>query len=361
MCPVNATLGVEQPRVSILITAWGCASFIGQAIQSALAQTYRNLDVIVSVDADDPDTLASAKTAAAGRATILESRERLGQYANKNKALSAASGELVKFLDGDDVLQPNAVKTLVEAWHKLDRPDIVFGNFNVIDADGSVVGRPGDWGFEGRCRGTSILEALLRDELPGSRFGNVSPHLFQRSALEQIGGFPNDNAGPGDLETLIRLMLAGDVAFVEAQVAQYRVHPSSMSGLTFGKRECEDYARMVERLEDRIRNSVLPRELRTLEFNRRWRVWAGGHVIMACLQRRVRGGDRVFDDLRKLYAERGLEREFRTFVASALLRYALRTLRTKTRRFFGKPDTPPLFETAPFRRALRDLPVSVSG
>ncbi len=350
--PLRPSRAPDAPLVSILIPAWGCARYIARSIRSAFGQTYANIEVLVSVDDGDSLTLAEATRAAGTRAKVTKAPRRLGQYGNKNYALSLARGELVKFVDGDDELAPDAVETLVRTWRACRCPDVVFGNFVVIDAEGRPIGRPAEWGFHGRCSGPRLLEAVLRDGLPGNRFGNVTPHLFTRCGLQRIGGFPHDNAGPGDVETIVRLMLSGDVGFVDRTVASYRVHGDSMSNRSFGLRECEDYVRMVERLQPEIEASDLAMDLRSDAFNRQWRVWAGGHVILAALVRLFRDGDPTFLELRRLYAQRGLRREFRAFVVKALPGYFYRTLRTKARRRLGQPDAPPLFHTAEFRSLL---------
>lgn len=343
-----------HPLVSILITAWGCAEFLTDAVESALAQTYPRTEVIVSVDAGDEETAIVARRFRSRGVKVAEALERLGQYGNKNRAEQLANGVLLKFLDGDDVLEAHAVERLVSAWEGSGGPSIVFGNFVAIDEAGLRRSHPGRWGREGRVDGRALLEGVLMDRLPGSRFGNVTPHLIERTALREIGGFPQDNAGPGDQATFIRILLRGDAAFVEDVVARYRVRSGSMTSRTFGVRECEDYVEMVRRLEPLVRAAeMLPDAVRAPEAIRRWSVWAGGHVILASLIRRLRDGDEGFSAIKAMYERKGLREEFRRFVAASFPRYLGRTVRSKCRRAVGLPVNPPLLRGRSFKAVRR--------
>jgi glycosyltransferase involved in cell wall biosynthesis len=343
--PTPETVAAEPPLVSILIPAWGCKAFIAETIRSALVQTYANTEVVVVEDCGSDGTYEEALSQRDPRLRVVRNRHQLGQYGNKNRALELAHGSLIKFLDGDDALVPDAVDILVSAWRSSGPgTGLVFGQFEVIDASGRYVGRPSRWGLEGRRHGLEVLEQVLLPRLPGSRFGNVTPHLFERATLERAGGFPNDNAGPGDLDTFLRILCVSDVAFTERRTAKYRIHATSMSAKTFGVKECGDYARMVQRFEyfcEGLENG--PEFLKDPRFFREWRVWAGGHNIFASLMQKFRQKPNQYDAIRAMYIEQGLEREFKTFVCLRLPGYLWRTAATKIRRIRGMPDAPPLF------------------
>jgi glycosyltransferase involved in cell wall biosynthesis len=332
--------------VSILIPAWGCRPYIREAIDSALTQTHRAIEVVVVEDAGDDGTYEEALGVSDTRLRVVRNERNLGQFGNKNRAISLARSDIVKILDGDDVLEPFCVERLLDAYQEGGSGiGAVFARFSTIDASGKKLGHPRRWGFQGVAKGCEVLGYVTTLEMPGSMFGNVTPHLFCKRSLLDSGGFPSDNAGPGDLETLLRLLVITDVVFIEDTVARYRIHPKSMGHRTFGVRECADYVTMVENLEAFFRLHSLSSAPHLLEarFLRRWRVWAGSHVAFACYLRSLRGLPSPFDEVREMYESRGLGEEFSWLLRTRFLRYLLRSVSSKTRQNLGLPTHADLF------------------
>ncbi len=96
------------PLVSILIPAYNAGPWIGEAIESALAQTWPHTEVIVVDDGSRDDTLAVAKCFASDRVRIL-SHANCGASRTRNRALESARGDYIQWLDADDVLTPEKV------------------------------------------------------------------------------------------------------------------------------------------------------------------------------------------------------------------------------------------------------------
>lgn len=333
------------PLVSLLIPCWGCRRFIDETINSALAQDYESLEVIVVEDHGSDGTYEAALAFNDPRLRVVRNDRNYGQFGNKNRALELAGGEYIKFLDGDDLLEPFAVRILTAA--ALENPDagVIFGQSITIDADGrqrSDVPRP--WGRTGFIRGTELLEHVLRMRLSGSPFGNVTGHLFRRSALKRAGGFPDDNAGPGDLDTFFRLLAVSDAAFIDDVVARYRTHPDQMTGRTFGLREATDFVRMVDRLEAHFRGREgLPPQLSDPAFYREWRIWSSDHVTLASLQRKLRGRPSEFDRIRAMYREHGLEDDFVRHVLRRFPGFLALAVQQKVRMALRRSPMDPLF------------------
>jgi glycosyltransferase involved in cell wall biosynthesis len=276
---------------------------------------------------------------------VYRNERNLGQYGNKNKALEYARSDFIKYLDGDDLLLPDAVTALMRAWDRGGPgTGIVFGRFLSVDVNGRYVSQPRRWGLQGRCHGPSALEIVTRKRLAASMFGNVTSHLFFRPALQMAGGFPNDNSGPGDIETFLKLLCLSDAIFIEDPVALYRTHAGGMTGKTFGVRECGDYLIMVERLKEFFDlQTTAPPHLREHEFYQEWKVWASTHIILASYQRKLRGLPNQFDDIRNLFNKEGMVKKFDSFVRSKFPTFILRTIASKFRKLVGVPIHPPLF------------------
>lgn len=119
--------------VTIIITSYNYAQFLRQTIDSALAQTYPNVEVVVVDDGStdlSPDIIKSY-----GDRVIAVFRTNGGQAAAQNAGFAASSGEIVLFLDSDDFLYPDAIEAVVSAW----RPGIAKAQFylDVVDKSGA--------------------------------------------------------------------------------------------------------------------------------------------------------------------------------------------------------------------------------
>src|SRR3954464_9718855 len=118
-----------MPTVSVIVPAYNVAPYIRAAIDSALAQTFRDLEVIVVNDGstDETASIVDACCAADPRVRLIEQPNR-GLSAARNTALAAARGEFLALLDGDDTWDPGFLEAQLAVFG--DRPDvsIVTGN-----------------------------------------------------------------------------------------------------------------------------------------------------------------------------------------------------------------------------------------
>ena len=93
------------PLVSVCIPTYNRAATACEAVRSALAQTYSDLEVVVD-DASDDETCEPLRALEDPRVVLYRNAQRLGQVGNRNRTIELANGEFVKFLDSDDALEP---------------------------------------------------------------------------------------------------------------------------------------------------------------------------------------------------------------------------------------------------------------
>src|SRR5215210_8953229 len=103
------------PRVSVIVPAYNAAGFLERALNSALAQTMPDLEVIVVDDASKDTTLALAQEVAARdpRVRVLHNEHNRGMYPTYNRAIDEARGEWIAALDADDVWLPERLERLL--------------------------------------------------------------------------------------------------------------------------------------------------------------------------------------------------------------------------------------------------------
>lgn len=177
------------PLVSIIVPCFNGEDYVGDAIASALGQTYAGIEVIVVDDAStdgSPDVIRSA-AALDPRLIPIFLRENAGPAAARNAALTAARGEWVTLLDADDLYRSDRIERLL-ALARLTEADVVVDNQYVRDfPDGD---------------GTTLAFDFLRGSLPvpisqdlffeqASVFGTMNPGylkpMFRRQFLEREG------------------------------------------------------------------------------------------------------------------------------------------------------------------------------
>jgi len=111
-------------RVSVVVPAWNAEAFIARTLESALSQTYHDLEVIV---VDDGSTDGTARIVSSfGPPVSLVTGPRRGVSMARNVGIRAASGEAVAFLDHDDLWEPDKIRRQVEVLRQDPRAGLVF-------------------------------------------------------------------------------------------------------------------------------------------------------------------------------------------------------------------------------------------
>jgi glycosyltransferase involved in cell wall biosynthesis len=229
--------------VSLVIATFNHARLLGDAIDSALAQTLGGVDVIVVDDGSTDDT-PTVLARYAGRIRVLRQPNR-GLAAARNTGLAAARSTYVAFLDADDVMAP---AKLAEQVAVLERaPTIGWTYCDVLIetvATGAIVRASERFGYAARA-----LEGWLFPELIHGNFIPAIAPLVRRTALDAAGGFDERLTALEDWDLWLRLALIAEARYTPAVLVRYRVQPGGMS---------EDRARM-----DRNRFRVLDKLYRT--------------------------------------------------------------------------------------------------
>lgn len=110
----------EKPLVSVLMTAYNREKYIAEAMQSVLASTYQNLELLIVDDGSKDRTLEIVRDIAAKdpRVQLHRNENNLGDYPNRNRAASLANGKYLKYVDSDDYIYPWAIEIMVECMER---------------------------------------------------------------------------------------------------------------------------------------------------------------------------------------------------------------------------------------------------
>lgn len=206
----------QNPTVSIVINNYNYARYLRRAIDSALAQDYPHLEVVVVDDGSTDDSRAVIGGYGARIHAILQ--ENRGQIGAINAGVAASRGDIVFLLDADDALLPDAASTVVSQW----RPGISKVQFrlSLVDADGRPLGSA----FPNYPE--NLTPAKVRRELVQTGLYPTPPtsgNAYARTFLSEIVPLPQTfAAADGPINTAAPI--CGDVVTVNRTLGAYRVH-----------------------------------------------------------------------------------------------------------------------------------------
>lgn len=231
---------LPTPRTaSIVINNYNYAQYVGLAIESALAQTHPS-EVIVVDDGSTDDSRRVIERFGRRIRSIFKSNG--GQGSAMNVGFDEATGDIVLFLDSDDMLDPQAVQTLMARWE----PCTVLAQFPlyIVDEAGQQLGTYPD-------PPSSLSHGDVRSELlQTGTFGvNVTSGLaFRREALKPIMPLPAHFRNAADGYLVRAIAFQGRVQRIESVLGSYRRHGTNdsnvcgPSGLVDGFRKKVGYA-----------------------------------------------------------------------------------------------------------------------
>jgi glycosyltransferase involved in cell wall biosynthesis len=219
-----------NPLVSCIMTAYNYERFIGQAIESALAQDCPadGLELIV-VDDGSRDGTPRAVEPYLDRVRYIR-QENAGVISAANRGLAEARGELIAFLNADDMWPPDAVRRMVEVLRARAAVGLVYGDQELIDADGRTLHASyfEQLGVE-PPRGR-ILGPLMRQNVV------VSGAMMFRASLKDAYYPIPEVASYEDWYVGVRVAAVGEIEYIPAPLLRYRAHGDNEVLLAEGER-----------------------------------------------------------------------------------------------------------------------------
>ena len=210
-----------QTIVSVIIPAYNSAQFIAATIQSALAQTYADFEIIVVDDGSTDATLEVLNSF--GQQIKVFSKPNGGPASARNLAIRNASGKYVAFLDADDLWMPEKLAEQVAFLESNPEVGMTFSEALMFAEVGGEKQIRGKIGFTGE---TSFCHLLLGDHIPNSTV------MMRRECVDEIGWLNESRAlvAVEDYEYWLRLAKAFPIKAIAKPLAYYRVHANNLMG-----------------------------------------------------------------------------------------------------------------------------------
>ncbi|GAB7389188.1 hypothetical protein BSNK01_30260 [Bacillaceae bacterium] len=221
------------PLVSILIPTYNRPHYFELALQSALNQTYENIEIIVCDDStnDDTEKLIQKYIGEYSNLIYIKNQTTLGQFENNLKLFTLANGEYINYLMDGDLFHPQKIEKMINYFFndKHNEITLVTSQRQLIDGNGNDLGTFSMKGlFEGDAiiDGRVLLEYTLR--MLVNYIGELTTVLFRKSDLnEPIGTFGGRRYLCNvDLASWFNLLAKGKVVYIGETLSYCRIHDS---------------------------------------------------------------------------------------------------------------------------------------
>jgi len=216
-----------NPKVSVCIPTYNRKEYLREALDSVLAQTYKDYEIIIVDDGSTDGTEQMIKKE--GYKVRYYWVDHIGQSAVRNKLIELAGGEYITFLDSDDLLLPDAVQKLMDVIDSHGPDVFAYGSYIGVDENGND------------------LHTKQR-KLPS---GNIATELFEfiyvkscgtmcaKKIYEQEGGFDTSIKRCAFYKLLLNLSLKYNFIPVDSPTYKKRRHKDNISDRLFASRKIE--------------------------------------------------------------------------------------------------------------------------
>lgn len=214
----------QSPKVSVCIATYNQGRYLHKTLQSVLAQTMADFEIIVSDDGSTDYTPIVAAQIQDDRLRYVRHEQNVGIAENRNRCLALARGQYIAWLDSDDVYEPTMLAVQSAVLDQHPQVGLVHGAFTVID---SYDRRLADWPLP---FAQDVIEpgATAFQELVLSNYITAPTVLVRRTCHEQVGPYdPTIGRTSTDWEMWLRIALRADLAYTATPLARYRQHTQS--------------------------------------------------------------------------------------------------------------------------------------
>lgn len=202
---------MNLPVCSIIIPTYNHGKYIERSVESALAQTYKNVEIIVVDDGSTDDTPEKVKKF--GNAVKYIRKENTGRGDNRNVAIVASKGKYIQFLDADDYISDNKLELQVQILEHDATIAAVYSDCSCTGPDGKAL--------ENVSYPLKDEENQIQILLKRTLFG-IHAALIKRAVVMEVGMFDTDNLAQEDWDLWLKIALRGyKYKYVPGDLAHY--------------------------------------------------------------------------------------------------------------------------------------------
>jgi len=211
----------SSPTISVVLPVYNGEDYVRFSIESVLAQTFRDFELII-VDDGSTDGTAQVVSAYADNRIRYFKKDNGGVATAVNYGLRMAAGRYISWLSHDDVFLPTKLEMQLAAREASDGPSVIYTDFQFIDSSGAVT-------EERRIGHHSAAETVRNLLVAGSVSYAAYSLLYDKQCLEQVGLYDESQRLTQDADMLIRLARRFPLVQVPETLIQIRRHSAQSS------------------------------------------------------------------------------------------------------------------------------------
>jgi len=210
---------VPAARVSVVIPTYNSSGRLGEAIESVLAQTYKDLEIVVIDDGSTDDTESVARSF--GNRVWYFKQANQGAGAARNAGIKSSRGEYIAFLDADDLWCAEKLDQQIPLLEQDPQLGLVYSDWSVVSDDGVIE--------DSYLQKVPSASGYVFDELVQRGFILTSGVVVRRACLDDVGDFDNSLSIAQDYDLWLRICYRWKVAVVEKPLVTKRSWHGSLS------------------------------------------------------------------------------------------------------------------------------------
>ena len=212
-------LNKYNPKISIIMNCHNCEKYLDIALNSVFSQTYHNWEIIFwDNNSTDNSSLITQKFK--NKLFYYKSKTLLKLGTARRKAVNKASGDLLAFLDCDDVWLKNKLKLQVNEF-KTHKASLIYSRAEIINESGKVIGLMPD--------NSKFKSGYIFKDLAKENFIPFVSVIMKRSTYYNVGGFPENYVNSTDYFLFLNVSLKNKIMFLPEVTCQYREHTQNLS------------------------------------------------------------------------------------------------------------------------------------
>jgi len=209
----------DRPLVSVVVATYNMAAYLPLAVQSALGQTYGNVEVLVVDDGSTDCTRNAVEPFLEDRRVRYLYQQNRGQAAAKNHGVRESRGEYVAFLDADDMWAPEKLELQIPLFSASALTGVVFSRVVYIDESGAELRIADNELFRGCVTGPLLIRNFIG-------FGSS---VVRKECFARLGGFDEAIRMGIDYDLWLRFSTEYEFDFVDRALLRYRIWSGQMS------------------------------------------------------------------------------------------------------------------------------------
>jgi len=219
-----------MPKVSVIIPCYNAEDFIKEAIESVLAQSFQDFEILV-VDNNSKDNSKAIIESFTNKRVKYLRQEIQGEAAARNKGIEEASGEYIAFLDADDLWKANKLEEHIKVHDANPDYGLSYSNCDYMLKDDGTLHTMIRLGFTGTVYYNLLAENFI-----------ITPSsvVVKKSVLDEVGGFNNTYINGTDYDMWLRIAKKHKVIFIKEPLSIYRQHDGQITHNTDTKRIIEN-------------------------------------------------------------------------------------------------------------------------